>query len=490
MNLSKSRFCSAVQCNKKLWLELNKPEVIDESNNESVLDNGIIVGEKAREYFGDYTEIKFSENLSEMIDETLEKMKEDNIVIAEASFVYENNFCSVDILKKTKDEIEIYEVKSSTEVKDIYLFDLAYQVYVLTSLGYKVKKASITHINSNYIRKGKLDLKELFCIVDKTQEAKSMLEDIKLKIDEIMKQVDSKEEPQIDIGLHCVTHYKCPFFKYCTKSLPENNVFKLRGMKDSTKFGLYKKGIISYEDILKEDIDEKYRQQIEFEIKDMKDYIDKEKIKQFLDTLSYPLYFLDFETYQQPIPEFDNVKPYMQIPFQYSLHYILNSSDKLEHKEFLAESGIDPRRSLAEQLVKDIPMDTCVIAYNMMFEKMVIKNLASIYPDLSNHLMNIYENMHDLMIPFKKRDFYTKEMYGSYSIKYVLPALFPTDPSLDYHNLELVHNGSEAMNTYAKLQELSKDEQQSVRACLLKYCELDTYAMVKIWEYLKKQIYI
>ena len=121
----------------------------------------------------------------------------------------------------------------------------------------------------------------------------------------------------------------------------------------------------------------------------------------------------------------------------------------------------------------------------MMFEKMVIKNLAKIYPDLSNHLMNIYNNMKDLMIPFKDREYYTKEMYGSYSIKYVLPALFPNDPSLDYHNLEGVHNGSEAMNTFSNLGNLSIEEQQIVRNNLLRYCELDTYAMVKIWDKLE-----
>ena len=178
----------------------------------------------------------------------------------------------------------------------------------------------------------------------------------------------------------------------------------------------------------------------------------------------------------------------MQIPFQYSLHYIEKEDGELLHKEFLAEPNIDPRRSLAERLVEDIPKDTCVLAYNMMFEKMVIKNLASLYPDLSFHLMNIYYNMQDLMVVFQKRDYYTKEMYGSYSIKYVLPALFPNDPELDYHNLDLIHNGGEASNSYAILGELSLEEQIKVKESLLKYCKLDTYAMVKIWQKLKEVI--
>lgn len=485
MNLSKSRFCSAVQCKKRLWLEINKPEVKEDIGNDSTLDNGTLVGEKAREYFKKCKLVPFSNSLSDMVDLTSELLKEENTVLAEASFVYNGNFCSVDILKKTGQELEIYEIKSSTDVKDIYLYDLAYQVYILLNIGFKIKKACIMHINSNYVRKGDLDLHELFTIVDKTSEVFEMQKTIEKEILSIKCDVDTKEELNIDIGHHCVTHYKCPFFKYCTRDLKDGNVFDLRGMRDSTKFDFYKKGIITYRDLLNEKIDEKYKQQIEFEINDLDDYVDKNKIKDFLSTLSYPLYFLDFETYQQPIPEFDDVKPYMQIPFQYSLHYLKSSTSTLEHKEFLAEPGIDPRRSLAEKLVSDIPVNTCVLAYNMMFEKMVIKNLANIYPDLKEHLMNIYENIKDLMIPFKNRDYYTKNMHGSYSIKYVLPALFPNDPSLDYHNLEMIHNGSEAMNTFAELGKMDKTKQEEVRKCLLKYCELDTYAMVKIWEYLK-----
>ena len=157
-----------------------------------------------------------------------------------------------------------------------------------------------------------------------------------------------------------------------------------------------------------------------------------------------------------------------------------NKEGKLYHREYLSESGIDPRRKLAESLVKDIPMNVCVLAYNMSFEKSVIKKLASIYPDLYDHLMNIHDNMKDLMIPFKNRWYYSKNMYGSYSIKYVLPALFPNDESLNYHNLDLIHNGSEAMDSFRELENMDSEKQEYTRERLLRYCELDTYAMVKI----------
>ena len=483
MYLSKSKYCNAVQCKKMLWLNEYKPEE-KESLNESVLENGTQVGELAKNLFGFHIDVSFNENLKQMIEDTKSLLYLDKVVITEASFEYDNNFCSVDILKKNKSDFEIYEVKSSTEVKDIYKEDISYQYYILNNLGYNVTKASIVYINSQYERNKELNLKELFNIEDVTEYVKEKLENIKLNIKEINNYMNQKREPDELLGIHCVKPYNCPFFKYCTKGLGNQNVFTLKGINNNKKFELYNKGIFEYEELLKIKINDKIKQQIEFELYDEEDYIDKTKIKEFLDKLTYPLYFLDFETFQMSIPLYDKTRPYMQIPFQYSLHYIIN--DELKHKEFLSEPDIDPRRKLAESLVKDIPKDVCILAYNMAFEKMVIKELAILYEDLSDHLMNIYKNIKDLMIPFKDRYYYSKNMHGIYSIKYVLPALYPNDPSLDYKNLDLVHNGSEAMNMFANMCNLDKDKQKELKNSLLKYCELDTYAMVKIFYKLKE----
>ena len=486
MYLSKSKYCNAIQCNKILWLEQYNKDEKEKNENQSVFDTGIEVGNYAKELFGKHIDIKFNGNLTKMIEETLNVIKNnEKITITEASFSYNNNFCSIDILKKNKDIYEIYEVKSSTEIKEIYLDDIAYQYYILKKLGYTVKKASIVYINNKYERHGELELNKLFIIKDVTDIAKEKLEEVENKIKEINEYMKQSKEPKEEIGMHCVKPYDCPFFKHCTKKLPKNNVFNIRRMRNNTKFNLYHQGIISYEDLLKENIDAMYKEQIEFELYEKKDKINKKEIKKFLDTLSFPLYFLDFETYQQPVPQYDNIKPYQQIPFQFSLHFLNKENETLNHKEYLASPNIDPRRGLAESLVNDIPKNVCVLAYNMTFEKTVIKNLASLYPDLKDSLMSIHDNIKDLMIPFYNRDYYNKDMQGSYSIKYVLPALFKNDESLNYHNLDEIHNGSEAMNAFANMGKLPKDKQEKLRINLLKYCELDTYAMVKIWEKLK-----
>lgn len=421
-----------------------------------------------------------------MIENTKINLKNVPNIITEASFNFNNNFCSVDILKNDIDGLEIYEVKSSTEVKDIYLDDVSYQVYVLKNLGYRVKKASIMYINNQYVREGKLDINQLFNIDDVTNIAFSKQEEIRNKIEELNEYMQNIKEPAKDISMQCFKPYLCPYWEYCTRELPEKNIFSIKGgMHTEKKFELYDKGIITYEDILTTNINEKYRQQAEIDLSN-EIIIKKDEIRKFMKTLSYPIYFLDFETYQEAIPQYNGTWAYEQIPFQYSLHYIEKEDGELKHKEFLAEAGIDPRRILAERLVEDIPMNVCVTAYNMGFEKGRIKELANLFDDLKEHLMNIHDNIKDLMIPFHDRLYYTKEMNGSYSIKYVLPALFPNDPDLDYHNLPVVHNGGEASSAFVDLINHEKEEQEKIRNGLLLYCGLDTLAMVKVWEKLKE----
>ena len=482
--LSKSKYCTAIQCPKILWLRENMPEEADNTVvNEVILGTGNQVGDLAMSLFGDFTEVPFG-NLSEMTKLTQDLIDKGTAIIAEASFSYEGVFCSIDILKNLgNNRVEIYEVKSSTSVKDINYDDVAYQRYVLTMLGYDVVKVCIVHIDNSYTRHGELELDKLFKIEDVTSIAEERFNEVEVYVNGLPAYVAQPEEPEEEIGYQCFDPYACPFFAHCTKHLPKPNVFNLANTTLTKKLLCYTEGITSFDDLLLCDrFNSKQLMQMEYEVFDLPDHIDKPAIREFLAQLYYPLYFLDFESFQPAIPQFDDSKPYEQIVFQYSLHYIENKGGELHHKAYLAAPGYDPRRELAEQLCKDIPMDVCVTAYNKSFERSRIKSLANIYPDLREHLMNIHDNIVDLMVPFQKRYYYNKVMQGSYSIKYVLPALFPNEPELDYHNLEGVHNGAEASATFARMANMSKEELETYRKHLLEYCKLDTYAMVKIWE--------
>ena len=306
----------------------------------------------------------------------------------------------------------------------------------------------------------------MFNIEDVTEIAKSKLQEIKNNISELNKymEVHKDNEPKDDIGIKCFKPYECEFWEYCTRNLPKPNVFDIKGgMNLNKKFEKYYEGKVSFKDLQNENLNPKYLEQINFEINDLQPKIDKETIKDIMKTLKYPLYFLDYETYQVAIPEIDGTKPYQQLPFQYSLHFIKNEGAPIEHKEFLAE--IDDKnfiKHFGEQLIKDIPDNGSVIIYNKAFEPARNREIAEMYPELKDELKRINSNMVDFLVPFKQRKYYTKEMQGSASIKCVLPALYPDDPELDYHNLPVVHNGGEASEAFLNLKGKSKEEQAQI----------------------------
>lgn len=492
MNLSKSLYTRGLQCTKSLWLKKYKKEVLTppDAQAKAIFETGDRVGALACQLFPDGREIPFEgTSFDEKIALTQRWIDEGIKNIYEATFNYDEILVMVDILHINEDgSIEINEVKSSTEVKDVYLHDASIQYYVLNGLGFNVKKTNIVHINNKYVRGDELEIDKLFSIVDVSDEVLELQDDIPTYLQYFQKQLANKdEEPDIDIGKHCTNPYDCDAIAYCWKDVPEYSVFNISRLKVDEKFQMYQDGIMEFHQIT--DITHfSIAQQIQIQSEQTgSDIINKIAIKEFIDGLTYPLYHLDFETFQQAIPEWKGISPFMQIPFQYSLH-IEYKEKPLEHKEFLAKEGADPRYELAKRLVEDIPTDVTVLAYNMAFEKGVIRKLAAMFDEFASHLMAIHDNIQDLMTPFQKKDYYTPAMRGSYSIKYVLPALVP-EMTQAYTELDGVQNGGEAMQTYAKLAHMDdKEEVARLREALLRYCELDTLAMVKVLEKLKESV--
>lgn len=483
--LSKSSYCKCVQCEKIHWLNKYK---VDKAvaRDESSFETGKEVGELAKGLFGDYEDVPFNVNFKLRLEKTEKLLEEKPNVITEASFSFQNNFCSVDILKNDLDGVEIYEVKSSTKIKDIYLDDVAYQYFVLSNLGLNVKKAYIVYINNEYVRGKELEIDKLFNVEDVTDIVQEKQDEIRSNvcmINEFMKEHDRDNEPVKELGMHCFDPYLCEFWQYCTEDLPKPNVFDVSGMFKSKKFEKYHEGKISFEDLACENLNQKYLEQIDFELNNREAKIRKEAIKDLLNSLKYPLYFIDYESCQYAIPELEGTKAYQQIPFQYSLHIIQEEGAPLEHKEYLAEiNDANIIRNFAESMIRDMPENGSVIVYNKTFEASRNKEIGEMYPDLKGEMERINSNIVDLMVPFRNRDYYVKEMKGSYSIKYVLPALYPDEPELDYGELSMIHKGDEASNAFLSLKDKSSEEQEKIREALLEYCKLDTYAMVKIWE--------
>jgi len=505
--LSKSRYTAFCQCPKNLWLKMYKPdEATVDTGVEARFESGNEVGDLAMGLFGPFVEVTVkredgSLDLAAMVEKTKEEMERGTDVICEASFTFEKNYCAVDILRKTKSGWAIYEVKSSSfpefdgqEAKlEKYAPDIAYQKWVLEQCGIKVTDTYLVCLNSDYVRQGELDLQQLFVTIDMKELVENEYLKVPACVSQALKLLASEKEPDLDLSEHCMKPYGCAFLDYCKRQhgVPQDEptIFDLYRMNFSKKLEHYHAGRILFEDVREEALSDKQQMQVECTL-NKTEHIDVDGIREFLDSLSYPLYFLDFETLQQPVPQYDGQRPYQQITFQYSLHIKRSADASYEHREFLAPNdGSDPRRHLAEQLCKDIPMNVCTLAYNKGFECGRIKELASLYPDLAVHLLNIRDHIQDLLTPFQSGYYYVPAMHGSFSIKSVLPALFPDEPSLNYHNLdERCQNGGNAMTLFPQIQFMEPEEAKVCREALLRYCELDTWAMVKVWEKLKEVV--
>jgi hypothetical protein len=483
LSLSKSQFIRGLQCHKSLWFYKNRPELRTPPDDfqQAIFDMGTEVGLFARGLFPGGKEIRYENStFQQKIQQTLQFIQDGSKTIYEATFLYDDIIVMVDILHKGDKGWELYEVKSSTSLKEEYLNDVSIQYYVLSGSALAVSQASLVNINNEYVRKGDVESAQLFNINNLTKE---VIQNQKFVADEIsnMRSMLKRACPKVDIGPQCSSPYECDFIDHCWADIPEKSVFDLKE-KGIDKFDYYYRGIVTFADLDLDELNYKQRMQVEAELNDTTN-IDVKGIKEFLNNLYYPLFFLDFETFMSPIPHYDGTRPYQPIPFQYSIHYLKSNRTKLKHYEFLADVNMDPREKIATNLTSLIPEDACIITYNSSFEKTRIKDLAEQFPHLTDKLMDIHDRIIDLMPTFRKRHYYTKEMEGSYSMKAVLPALVP---DLSYAGMS-VCNGSDAMNVYSSLH-LIKDENevQKIRKDLLKYCRLDTLGMVRIIDKLKE----
>ncbi len=487
INLSKSQFIRGLQCHKSLWLYKNQPELRTQADQskQALYDSGTDVGVLAQGLFPGGEVIKFEgSTFDEKINKTKELINSGVCTIYEATFKFDNILVMVDIFHKGRDGWGIYEVKASTGVKEVHENDVSLQYYVLTGSGLEVSSVNLVHINNQYVRQGNLEINKLFTIADLTETTIEKQDFVREELEAIRSAIQG-DCPKLDIGPHCSDPYGCDFTEHCWKHIPNYSIFNLSRLYTNKKFELYYKGILSFEDIPRDyPLSQSQRFQVEAELTG-NEIINKEGINEFLDQVSYPLYFLDFETFQQAVPQFDNLRPYEQIPFQYSLHYFEVEGRELKHSEFLGKEGTDTRESLDRSLTEKIPTDVCILTYNSSFEKRIIRELSSKFPQHSNHLMKIHDNIIDLMVPFQNKYLYKKEMKGSYSIKYVLPALVP---EMSYADME-ISGGGQASSIYASLHlNDDKEEVDRMRENLLKYCKLDTLAMVKILEVLEGQV--
>ncbi|MCU0822220.1 MAG: DUF2779 domain-containing protein [Spirochaetes bacterium] len=486
--LSKTTFIRGMQCQKSLYLNKYHPELRDEVSDDTrdILQRGIDIGVLARGIFpgGINCAPPVPGNYEESVKKTEYAITNGVEVIYEAAFIYDDVLCLLDILVKKNGRWRACEVKSSVRISDTYITDAALQYYVITGSGLELENFYIIYINSEYVRHGDIELNRLFISKSIKKLINKDQYNIKANIDMFKTVLSGNTTPDVDIGEHCTRPHVCDFRGHCWSHIREYSVFNIPQIGYKA-FSLYRKGFVNIEDIPDDfPLNEAQKLQISCH-RSGKPHIDREAIKLFLNSISYPIYFMDFETFMPAIPLFDNSRPYQFIPFQYSLHYMTDKNGELTHYEFLADTGTDPRLEFIERLIVDTLRIGDILVYNRGFETARLTELANMFPRYQHEIKEIISRIKDLMIPFQKKYYYTPEMKGRYSIKYVLPALIS---EMSYNGMKISH-GREAMNAFESLQyETDKTKIAATREALLEYCKMDTFALVKLLGKLEETI--
>ena len=485
MYLSKSKFVAGHQCLKRLYLQIHEPNLAGEADEttQAVMEQGHEVGRWAQKMFPGGLLIEAGhEELGKAIEQTEQAVAKKHPAIFEATFSYDNILARVDVLERLpRDRWRLIEVKSSTSLKDCYLYDVAIQRFILEGRGMNVVPC-LMHLNREYVYDGKqYDLKELFIIHDVADQTKAIEQEVTDLIREERKALARATPPDIDPGRQCTSPFTCEFYDHCNKSLPVDHIENLPGISEKKLEELAALGIESIANIPK-DFRFTDRQERAWECaRTGKPWFGK-GIKDALAELRYPLYFMDFETLGVALPRYAGMSPYNQIPFQRSVHVQRTPGAELEHFEFLPEENVDPRLGFVMALCPLIGKTGSIIAYNSGFESGCLESLAEWFPKYRDEITNIQERLWDLL-PVMQTHVYHSAFCGSFSLKRVLPALVP---EMSYDGME-VSEGSDAGLAWEKMLQcaLESAERKRLRDALLAYCRQDTLAMVRLLDALR-----
>jgi len=487
--LTKSDYIRYLQCKKYLWLNKIRPELLSKEINDNLkrtFEVGFEVEVVAYKLFHGGVDAQ-ADSIPASIAKTKVLMEAKKPIIFQPTISGKDLSCRADIIKLSDDgeSWDIYEVKSTTEVKDIHIDDLAFQKICFEEAGLKVGKVVLIHIDNKYIKNGDINPHELLTEIDISEEIKNREEVTKLEIKNALEILKIKEEPEIRILRQCSNPYDCPFISYCWKDFPNHSIYSIAGALGKKKLeALLDECIIEVKDIplklLTNDRLKKHHCAVTNNIV----HIEKDNIKKEIANIGYPIYFLDYETFGPAIPIIDGYSPYQRIVFQYSLHIQESPGAELKHFYYLAKNSKDPSKEMAQSLEKYISKTGSVIAWNMGFEKGCNSEMGEREPEFKIFFEDINNRMYDLMHIFKKGFYVHKEFHGSASLKKVLPVVVP---ELNYGALD-ISEGMTASNSWGDMitKNMSQEEKDKIYHNLLKYCELDTLAMVRILEELKK----
>lgn len=487
--LSKSKLIAFRQCPKRLWLEIHRPDLRqDSSSTQASFNVGFQVGDIAQQIYdplkiGHVIDIK-TEGFSVVFSRT-KTLLDSNQPIFEAGFSAAGALAFADVMLPVnidgKQFWRMIEVKSSTSVKDYHRDDSAIQAFIAKKASVPLASISLAHIDSSWVYQGNSDYQGLLIEKDLTEEAFSRDEEVMSWIAGAQAVSLETDEPLRQTGRHCGEPFECGFLKYCQSKEPQAE-YPIRWLPRVQAKAL--KAFITQENVIDirnipDKLLTKQQQRVKSSTLSKDVYFNAHGAAADLAEFKLSAYFLDFETIQFAVPIWKGTRPYQQITFQFSLHHITQEGI-ISHQSFLDLSGCDPSEAFAKKLIEVCGTDGAVFVYNAGFEKARIRELADRLPELKLSLLAINKRVVDLL-PIARQHYYHSSQHGSWSIKKVLPAVAP---DLSYGELEGVQDGGMAMTAF--LEAISTTDQirkNQIEQQLIKYCELDTYAMVRLWQF-------
>jgi hypothetical protein len=490
--LTKSDFLRFRTCPAFSWTSKHRPELIplESEDVQRRFEDGRDVEELARTRYPDGVLIP-ERNAVAATQATEQAIVDGASTLFQASVLTDDGLhARADVLQRNASGPgwTITEIKSSTSASADNKMDATFQRIAFAEAGYDIADVHILHLNRDYRLNGRVDRDSLFshdtsvnAWADQHRAATEA---------EVLHAYDSISDAEACPPCRCdrlTRSRRCPTFSLFHPDFPSGDtVYDLKSIGSKRLTEVLGRQVLRLQD-WPDDVKLSPAQQWQVDVaRSGRERIDSERLTAFLAGMERPIYFLDYETVQTPVPRFQGSWPYQQVPFQYSLH-VIDDDDRMQHREFLwTERGSGPIQSLAESLRQDIGDTGTVLVWYKSFEGSRNREMATAVPELEAFLLGLNSRMVDLMDSVSKGMWVHPDFGGSSSIKKVLPV---AAPDLDYGALDIGNGLQATMRWKQSVLNGSADNEQDASAvfdALRAYCHLDTFAMVRIWQHLHR----
>jgi len=482
--LSKSKYIAGLQCPRRLWLSRHAPDLGTPPTASllAVFDQGAEIGRRAREVFTDGVLVdQEAWEHGQATARTRQLMADPNVgAIFEAAFQHAGVRVRVDVLERLAPRAwGLREVKQGSSVKDHYLDDAAVQRFVVERAGVRLRSIEIMHVDRDYVRGADgIDWRRFFRRADVAAETASLLPDVPARVQELLRVLAKRKAPEVEPSPHCSDPYDCEFWAHCTAAKPVDWV--VGGLPGLTRERLERLRSAGIERI--SNIPEEFRlgpAQARTRAAWLARGLYLEPgLAAALRRTGPPADYLDFETAFPAIPLYAGMRPYDQVPFQWSLHR-MDATGRVLHREFLADGRTDPRPEFARTLLAALRHRRAPILVWSRFESNRLADLAAPLPEHASDLDDVRARLVDLLAIVRGHVAHP-DFGGSFSLKQVAPVLAP---SIGYDDLDGVSDGGEASSALVSLALgafESAEEEGTLRRALLEYCQRDTLALLEV----------